>query len=247
MGINWSLGVVGSGDVVIHPIPNVFRAPTDNDGLKLLSTLRNEWGLGSKAEQNWREAGLHERPADEFVEHIVHQQNITDGVTRFEHTFTVPEGSDVPRVGVMFTVEVHFSHWRWYGRGPHENYPDRQSSALVAIHEGVFDELPYIVPQEFGLRMNCRWIELLSKTSSQRLRVEAERGSEFHASVTWHTPQQLYAARDITELERSPVPVVCLDVAHRGLGTASCGPDVLPKYLIAPGEYRLAYIVSVEN
>jgi len=238
---------VGSGVAVIHPITNVFRAPTDNDGLKLLSTLRNEWGLGSRAEETWRTAGLHERPAEEFVGHSMTQETLVDGVVAFEHRFTVPEGSDLPRVGVMFTVDAHFTKWRWYGRGPHENYPDRQSSALLAIHEGDFDELPYIVPQEFGLRMNCRWIELLSKTSSQRLRVEAAKGTEFHASVSWHTPQQLYTARDITELQRSPVPVVCLDIAHRGLGTASCGPDVLPKYLIAPGDYRLAYTVSTAS
>ena len=244
MGLTWTLGVVGSGATVIQPLANVFRAPTDNDGLKLLSTLRNEWGLESKAEQNWRSAGLHERPAEDFIRHTMSQRTLADGAVEFEHTFSVPEGLDLPRVGVMFTVAEHFTQWRWYGRGPHENYPDRKSSAIVGIHNGNLDELPYIVPQEFGLRMDCRWIELLSADSSHRLRIEAEGGTVFHASVTWHTPQQLYAARDVTELERSSVPVVCLDVAHRGLGTASCGPDVLPKYLVAPGNYRLTYTVS---
>ena len=38
---------------------------------------------------------------------------------------------------------------------------------------------------------------------------------------------------------------VHLDVAHRGLGTASCGPDVLPQYRITPGTYRFAYRLSV--
>ena len=38
---------------------------------------------------------------------------------------------------------------------------------------------------------------------------------------------------------------VCLDVAHRGLGTASCGPDVLPQYRIAAGRHEFAYRVSL--
>jgi len=35
--------------------------------------------------------------------------------------------------------------------------------------------------------------------------------------------------------------VVHLDAAHRGLGTASCGPDTLPEYWLAPGTYRWSY------
>ena len=54
----------------------------------------------------------------------------------------------------------------------------------------------------------------------------------------------LYAAADCTDLERTDELVVHLDVAHRGLGTASCGPDTLPLYRIESGTWRLAYVVS---
>jgi beta-galactosidase len=37
-----------------------------------------------------------------------------------------------------------------------------------------------------------------------------------------------------------------IDVAHRGLGTASCGPDVLPQYRISAGKYQFSYVISRE-
>jgi beta-galactosidase len=58
-----------------------------------------------------------------------------------------------------------------------------------------------------------------------------------------HSPSQLYAATDSTQLERTSNLVVHLDVAHRGLGTASCGPDVLPQYEIPAGTFEFSYVV----
>jgi len=236
---------LGSGDVVIDPRPNIFRASTDNDGFKLMPHLRQTVGVGGAAEERWRDLGLHERPAEELIDHDRTRTVNSDGSVSFQHQFLVPdELKRLPRVGVIFDIDPIFTSWRWFGRGPHENYLDRCTSAVIRLHEAKFDELPYIVPQEFGLRMDCRWIECFAVDTSRRLRIAADGGTTFHASVTWHTPQQLYAAADVTELERSPRPVVCLDVVHRGLGTASCGPDVLPEYEVATGEHCLSYTVS---
>jgi beta-galactosidase len=65
-----------------------------------------------------------------------------------------------------------------------------------------------------------------------------------HCSSTHFTAADLYAANTATELTPRKELVVHLDVAHRGIGTASCGPDVLPQYRIAPGTYRFAYRLS---
>jgi beta-galactosidase len=53
----------------------------------------------------------------------------------------------------------------------------------------------------------------------------------------------LYTATDSTQLERTSNLVVHLDVAHRGLGTASCGPDVLAPYEIRAGSFEFSYVV----
>ena len=67
---------------------------------------------------------------------------------------------DLPRVGVRFSLPGRFRELRWFGRGPHENYPDRRSSAMLGRVERSLPMLPpYLVPQEFGLRTDTRWLE----------------------------------------------------------------------------------------
>jgi beta-galactosidase len=41
--------------------------------------------------------------------------------------------------------------------------------------------------------------------------------------------------------------VVDFDVAHRGLGTASCGPDTLPRYLVGPGTYEWSWSLTASG
>ena len=55
------------------------------------------------------------------------------------------------------------------------------------------------------------------------------------------TVEDLYAAGHETDLRPRRGLVVHADVAHRGIGTGSCGPDVLDRYRIRPGTYRFSY------
>ena len=99
------------------------------------------------------------------------------------------------------------------------------------------------MPQEFGLRTECRWMECIDPKKGDVIRIEAD-GCHLHMSATRYTADDLFAARDRTELRRHHALVGHIDIAHRGLGTASCGPDTLEKYLVSPGTYRFAYVVS---
>jgi beta-galactosidase len=63
-------------------------------------------------------------------------------------------------------------------------------------------------------------------------------------SLTRYRVQDLATATHSTELVPRADVVVHLDAAHRGLGTASCGPDTLPRYLVGPGEYRWSYTLT---
>jgi beta-galactosidase len=164
--------------------------------------------------------------------------------TRFRHVFDVPEQlADLPRVGVTFRVSGRFDRMRWFGRGPHENYPDRSRSAMLGVWEADLDELPYLVPQEFGLRTDCRWLELIDPASGERIRFD-EFSTPLHCSATRYDDGELYRAE--TSIDAAPADhvVVHLDLAHRGLGTASCGPDVLPRYRLGAGRFELSYRVT---
>jgi beta-galactosidase len=223
----------------ISPQVTLWRAPTDNDGFKLMDQHHG----GGKSLARWSEQGITTDDAD-MVESTTTITELEGGAVRYEHTVVIPkEMADVPRVGAMFSIPARFTTVRWYGNGPHECYPDRESSAMVGIYEGKPDELPYLVPQEFGLRTDCRWMEFIDTKKGHVLRVEAD-GCLLHMSAVHHSAHDLYAASEQAELVRQPALNVHLDIAHRGVGTASCGPDTLAKYLIAPGEYTFAYVVS---
>ena len=224
---------------LFSPEPTVWRAAVDNDGFKLMPDFRL---VGSQALTRWRESGLDRGLGG--VGHDLTETVDTEGRLLHRHRFDVPEQlADLPRVGVRAVLPERFRRVRWFGRGPHENYPDRAGSAVLGIWEADPDEQPYLVPQEFGLRTDCRWIEFVDPETGDELRIETL-GAPFHASATHHTAEALFAAADATTLERSPGLVVHLDAAHRGLGTASCGPDVRPAYRVGAGSYRLAYAVS---
>ncbi len=229
---------------VVAPRLNLWRAAIDNDGFKLMPDLARRLRVGGQALQRWQEAGIDRRDPDELVAHRSQVERTDDGTT-YRHVVEVPaELADLPRVGVVFTVPAGFALLRWYGRGPWENYPDRDRSALLGTWEARPDESPYLVPQEFGLRTDCRWIELIDESGHETIRIDVLEPDAMHFSATHHTAADLFAAATHTELRRRDGLVVCLDVAHRGLGTASCGPDVLPDYRIGAGRYEFAYRVS---
>ena len=135
-------------------------------------------------------------------------------------------------------------NWQgWFGTGPHETYPDRRSSALLGRWHSTVTELdvPYLRPQENGGRGRTSWARLSAATPTgpdplTSFELRFDRGMQFSASH--HTAADLETARHWWELRPRAGTVVTFDVAHRGLGSASVGPDTLPRYRIGAGEFR---------
>lgn len=227
----------------IDPQIALFRASIDNDGFKLLPNLA--W-VETTTLKRWQQQGI-DGDVSQLVKHQTKRSIRKDGSVRFEHSVIVPKTlDDLPRIGVSFPLPEGFTMVSWWGNGPHECYPDRESSAMLGIYSGEADELPYLVPQEYGLRTQCRWFEVSNPKTKEVIRIEAE-GDRLHMSALPYTTHDLYQAADQTELIKRPYLTMNIDIAHRGLGTASCGPDVLPKYRIQPGKYLFAYVVSRET
>jgi len=227
----------------INPQISLFRASIDNDGFKLLPNLA--W-VETTTLKRWQQQGI-DGDISQLVKHQTKRSVRKDGSVRFEHSVIVPKAlDDLPRIGVSFPLPEGFTVVSWWGNGPHECYPDRESSAMLGVYTGEADELPYLVPQEYGLRTQCRWFEVSNPKTKEVIRIEAE-SDPLHMSALPYTTQDLYQAADQTELIKRPYLTMNIDIAHRGLGTASCGPDVLPKYRIQPGKYLFAYVVSRET
>jgi beta-galactosidase len=231
------------GELVRHLDLCLFRAPVDNDGLKLLPDLGEDIGVGAGTLTRWREMGVDRMPASELVEHRHDVETLGDGSQLHTHHVVVAL-DDLPRIGVTFELPAGFDRLRWYGRGPGENYPDRRRGALLGTWEAGVDDPPYLVPQEFGLRTDCRWFEFVDSTTGETVRLDVLDPDVLHVSATRFTASDLYEAGHQTDLRPRRGLVVHADVAHRGLGTASCGPDVLDRYRIAPGSYRFSYRLS---
>jgi beta-galactosidase len=246
------------------PRLNVWRAPTDNDGIK---GGNDPWRTLAR----WRTQGLdrltltaiathvkagRDGSAKIITEHIGacaasarvvrHQLTVTvrpDGAMLFENVFTVdPAVVDLPRLGLVLQLVPGFEHLRWYGRGPWENYGDRKRGALVDLHTSTVTAqyVPYILPQEHGNHTDVRWLAL--DDGSTGLRVTARGPLEFTASH--FTADDLYAAKHTIDLAPRAETILSLDLRQRGLGTQSCGPDTLPRYRIAAGRHRFAFELS---
>ncbi|NND75908.1 MAG: beta-galatosidase, partial [Ilumatobacter sp.] len=130
-------------------------------------------------------------------------------------------------------------------RGPLENYPDRNRGAMLGTWRSAIDDPPYLVPQEFGLRTDCRWIEFTRSATGEVVRLDVLEPTSLHVSATRFTSQDLYAAAHETDLRQRKSLVVHADVAHRGIGTASCGPDILDAYRVPTGRHSFSYRLSL--
>jgi beta-galactosidase len=152
-------------------------------------------------------------------------------------TVTIPDAiGDLARVGVAVELVAGTENVEVFGRGPHETYPDRKRSGVVGRWRSTVTEqhVPYIRPQENGGHADVRWVELTDDAGAG-LRLSLDRPGQ--VSVSHFRPVDLATATHEPELVPHPETIVHLDAAHRGLGTASCGPDTLPEYLVGPGTY----------
>nr|MDA3872753.1 DUF4981 domain-containing protein [Kiritimatiellia bacterium] len=244
------------------PALSLWRAPTDNDVLKLWT-----WQY-RKPIARWKKLGL-----DKLVSRLdsceilprgarwtfsasgrnqwddarwtLELTSVDDQSLRLRaHIETAEDIEDPARVGLLFELAPAFEQLSWLGLGPHENYPDRLGSAWHALHHSTVTDqhTPYVMPQENGLKCNTTRVRLGDKKG---ITLNVESKKTFHFSATHYHAQDLFAATHTHELQARPETLLCIDAAHRGLGTASCGPDTTEPYLIRDHRFSLDLVLSL--
>lgn len=232
----------------------LFRAPTCNDatrpvpampkpldrwlGWKLDSLRAACVSFGPVRRRGGRDGFeiVHETPLG-----LVHTErwSLDPQGASVEHRFEVPEDlDDLPRLGIALGVVRDLDHLTWVGRGPHECYADRSRGARLGRYSLRVSEavLPYVVPQEYGLRTGTTWLAL-QRDDGRGFRVRAPSGVSFSACT--HSPDQLYEARRTGHLPARRGVWLSLDRFHRGVGTGACGPETAPAFRVPSGTHRL--------
>ncbi|MEV4598013.1 glycoside hydrolase family 2 TIM barrel-domain containing protein [Amycolatopsis sp. NPDC049253] len=230
------------GHRVEGPRLDLWRAPTDNDR-----------GSDDPEAARWRAAGLHRlqhrvAEVDGQASALVVRTRVAPPGLGFgvlaEYHWTAdgdrlrlrvelePDGEwpcTLPRLGLRMAVPGAFGGVEWFGAGPGEAYADSRQAARIGRFSSTVDALqtPYVYPQENGNRADTRWLRLTS-ASGAGIRIEGEPVFDFTAR-RW-TSEDLDAARHTVDLVPGELVHLNLDLAQHGLGTASCGPGVLPRY-----------------
>lgn len=161
------------------PEPDFWRPPTDNDygyGMdKLLGVWKKAGGRISVTRANISQPAL-----GKVVVSFTYDIAGTKGekIAGYATTYTIYGSADmviknqfskisdnipeIPRMGMQMQLPEEFSNLKWLGRGPHENYVDRKTSADVGLYESTIADqyVPYIRPQENGYKTDTRWLTL---------------------------------------------------------------------------------------
>jgi beta-galactosidase len=160
---------------------------------------------------------------------------------------------ELPKVGISVKVPAYYNSVAWLGAGKEESYPDRLAAAFLGEYSAspVELEIPYIVPQENGNRSGVRRLTLSGSAIPQgkkpRISIRPDRPVNF--SVSRYSQENLFKALhtiDLVDLSAGEEGYYFLniDMAQRGVGTSTCGPDTRQEYRIWGGLYRMILYVS---
>ena len=242
------------------PKLNVFRAPTDNDRHSSYITADNGWyhvGLNSlKPELNTIFVRIN--TGNQVVvqtEHTWFGKQSTGFIHRCQYTIT-GEGAitvdnqvqpfgylpDLPRVGVQLALKGDFEQLEWFGRGPHESYPDRKRSAAVSRYVSTVTEqyVPYIRPQENGNKEDVRWMALTNQSDTG---IAVVMNGMMSISALHFKAEDMEQATHTNTLKPRNETFLSIDYKQMGLGNRSCGPETLPQYKLRPVPVQFTFTI----
>jgi beta-galactosidase len=236
---------------IVAPSVSLWRAPTDNDRIGHIATKWESYGVReiSRTDCVVTQSSTSIKIANTLQTStgvsFKHTQLITPVVGGFtvKESVTIPKAfADLARVGTLFEIDGSLSGLVYFGTGSHESYPDRKLGRIARYVSTVAAQyIPYVRPQENGGHAAVRWFEV-TNAAGNGLRFEMSKPAQ--VSVTPNRDAELADATHDVEVKACGNTVVHIDAAHRGVGTASCGPDTLDKYIIKTGVHTWEWTVT---
>jgi beta-galactosidase len=239
--------------------PNFWRAPTDND---FGAQLQKKYKVWRKPEmkltslRNQPKEGMTEVTAEYEMKELSATLSLTylinaDGTIRVSQKLNAgpsKEVADMFRFGMQMQMPGSFDRIQYYGRGPAENYSDRNHSTFIGRYNQTVEEqfYPYIRPQETGTKTDIRWWRQVAVNGDG---LEFISSAPFSASALNYTIESLDDGeekdqRHSSEVEKVDFTNFCIDKMQMGLGCVnSWGALPVEKYRIPYDNHEFTFIM----
>jgi beta-galactosidase/beta-glucuronidase len=145
-----------------------------------------------------------------------------------------------PLIGIRMEIPGMLDEVSWFGRGPGESYIDSKEANPVGLWSKKVDELhtPYVYPQENGNRHEVEWVSLTDQNGWGFV-VMGQPTLDFSAS--YYTLENLDEAKHTYDLVKEEFITLNLNHQQHGLGSSSCGPDVLDQYKLKGEDFEFEF------
>ena len=247
---------LGDQSLLLSPVTwNLFRAPTDNDkrerdhwlryGYDRLSPrvydMEVEEGDRVRLRFNLSLAYRTFRPVTHIHSEITVYPSgeISLSATgRLTHNMPAP-----PRFGLRLMLPDLFRHARFHGYGPGESYSDKHQSSWWGFFREERDEHreDHIRPQESGSHWHCSDLTVCAEEGAG---LEVHASAPFSFNFSAYSQETLMECAHNFELRKEDHSILCLDGKQRGIGSASCGPDVGPKDTVGPEDLHFLFYIK---
>ena len=244
-----------------------WRAPIDNDRgnemAKRLGVWRNAgpdmiWSepvfetVNGLATATWSGKGKAVDVTCDWVE-----TTLPDNSVKVSVTVEKGEGTpDFARVGSLLKLPAEYDQIVYYGRGPHENYWDRNTGSMVGRFATTVAEMftSYSEPCENGYRTDCRWVEATNAAGNGwRFTALSADGvtpsAENAATLCFSARRQLN--RDLESVEHSWMlpkrDFIALNIDYKQMGIGgddAWGAREYPQFRLSSNKYTFEYLIT---
>lgn len=244
-----------------YPRPNFWRAPNDNDFGNNMHINSNVWRVAGRNTSTekveiTKEDGMtvvtaHIHLNDVASDYTIRYTMNADGELTVKVSYKAGNNRlpEMPRFGMLMAVKNQYDNFTYYGRGPWENYSDRNNATLIEIHKSkVADQyVPYTRPQENGNKTDVRWVTLTNESGKG---VMIEGLQPLSVSALHNYPEDFDEGttkinRHSSDITPRNEVVLSIDLAQRGVGgDNSWGALPLDKYRLLEKEYSYGFIIK---
>lgn len=238
---------------MINSVPkfNIWRGPIDNDRNIKLKWMEEGYDKAVMHVYNSELVNLTETSVEIHVDFslgayiklpILHGKAIwkVDGTGEISLNTQIKVRENLvflPRFGVQLSMPNGNEEVEYYGFGPHESYIDKCQSVKRGQYLTTVDAMfeNYLVPQENGSRYKTQWVTI---TNALGMGLKITSNKDFSFNASHYTPEDLTEAGHPYQLEKRKETIVNIDYKMSGVGSNSCGPELLEKYQLKEKEFE---------